>query len=75
MTNNHQEKNARVLETAGAAKVLLEGEFNADSMLGMMSELLGDSRQLAEMSRAMLGLRIPDATERIADLVLELTNR
>ena len=75
VTNNHQEKNARVLETAGAAKVLLEGEFNADSMLGMMSELLGDSRQLAEMSRAMLGLRIPDATERIADLVLELTNR
>lgn len=72
VTNNHQEKNARVLETAGAAKVLLEGEFSANSLIGLVSELLQDPEQLAEMSRAMAGMRVENATERIADLVLDL---
>ena len=32
VTNNHQERNARVLEHAGGAKVLLEGAFTADDL-------------------------------------------
>jgi UDP-N-acetylglucosamine--N-acetylmuramyl-(pentapeptide) pyrophosphoryl-undecaprenol N-acetylglucosamine transferase len=72
VTNNHQEKNARVLEKAGAAKVLLEGEFNADSLMGIVSELLSQPEKLDSMSREMLKLGIPDATDRIVNIVLSL---
>ena len=71
VTNNHQEKNARVLERAGGAKVLLEGEFDADSLLRTVRQLLGDSGQLAEMGAAMRSLAVPDACEQIVRLVLE----
>ena len=73
VTNNHQEKNARVLEKAGGAKVLLEGEFDAESLLAEIRNLLRSPEQLAEMSRAMTSLAVPDATDRIAELILELT--
>ena len=42
VTNNHQEKNARVLEHVGGAKVLLEGEFTAESLLSDVRALLSD---------------------------------
>lgn len=72
VTNNHQEKNARVLEAAGGAKLLLESEFTADSLLGIVSELLHREEQLDEMSACMKALGAPDATDRIAEIVLEL---
>ncbi|MDO4750303.1 MAG: undecaprenyldiphospho-muramoylpentapeptide beta-N-acetylglucosaminyltransferase [Eubacteriales bacterium] len=75
VTNNHQEKNARVLERAGAAKVLLEGEFRAESLLGTVSELLGRPETLAAMEQASAALVTGDPTERIADMVLELANK
>ena len=75
VTNNHQEKNARVLEKAGGAKVLLEGEFDADSLLSEIRGLLRAPERLAEMSRAMASLAVPDATDRIVDLILELTKK
>ncbi|MBQ6465271.1 MAG: UDP-N-acetylglucosamine--N-acetylmuramyl-(pentapeptide) pyrophosphoryl-undecaprenol N-acetylglucosamine transferase [Oscillospiraceae bacterium] len=72
VTNNHQEKNARVLEKAGGAKVLLEGEFDAASLLETVRGLLGDPEQLKAMSRAMAGLGVPNATDRIVEEILEL---
>jgi len=75
VTNNHQEKNARVLENAGAAKVLLEGEFTADSLLGTVSELLRSPADLEEMSRRMAALGVADAGERIVEIVLELASK
>ena len=75
VTNNHQEKNARVLEEAGGAKVMLEQDFTADSLLGLVSELLQRPERLKEMSQNMLGLGVPDATDRIADIVLGLAER
>ena len=73
VTNNHQERNARMLERAGAAHVLLEGEFNAESLLGSVSELLQNRHKLESMSSAGSALSVPDATDRIVDLVLGLT--
>ena len=72
VTNNHQEKNARVLEKAGGAKVLLEGEFDARSLLDTVRELLSDRERLAAMSRAMGALAVPDATNRIVSEILDL---
>ncbi len=75
VTNNHQERNARVLESAGGAQVLLEGEFTADSLLGLVSELLQRPERLSAMSESMRELAVTDATERIASLVLELADK
>lgn len=75
VTNNHQEKNARVLESAGAAKVLLEGEFTADSLLGTVSELLQNKTALDEMSEKMYSLGVRDSNEKIVEIVLELASK
>ena len=72
VTNNHQEKNARVLSEAGGAKLLLEPEFTADSLLGLVSELLHHPETLEDMSVKMRALGLPDATNRIAGIVLGL---
>jgi UDP-N-acetylglucosamine--N-acetylmuramyl-(pentapeptide) pyrophosphoryl-undecaprenol N-acetylglucosamine transferase len=72
VTNNHQEKNARVLEAAGGAKVLLEGEFDAYALLSLARELLADPEALEKMSGAMEALSVPDATDKICDRILEI---
>lgn len=74
VTNNHQEKNARVLEKAGGAKVLLETEFDAETLYGVVSGLLRDPGQLLQMSENIRHLGVADATERIADIVLGLAS-
>jgi UDP-N-acetylglucosamine--N-acetylmuramyl-(pentapeptide) pyrophosphoryl-undecaprenol N-acetylglucosamine transferase len=73
VTNNHQEKNARVLERAGAAKVLLEDQFTAESLLGTVSDLLGHPDRLEAMASAGASLCVRDAVDRIAQLILDLT--
>ena len=75
VTNNHQEKNARVLEQAGGAEVLLEGEFDADTLLRRVQTLLTDEKKLGEMGKAMRSLAVRDACDRIVDIVLETCAR
>ena len=75
VTNNHQEKNARVLEEAGGAKVLLEGEFDAQSLLADVKELLADDEKLKAMSAAMTSLAAEDATERICGIILDTIHK
>ena len=75
VTNNHQEKNARVLEAAGGAKVLLEGEFDAQSLLADVKELLADDEKLKAMSAAMTSLAAEDATERICGIILDTIHK
>lgn len=72
VTNHHQERNARVLERAGGARVLLEGEFDAQSLLALIRQLLGDREKLVEMSSAMNAMAVPDATDRICREILSL---
>ena len=72
VTNNHQEKNARVLENAGGAEVLLEGDFDAASLLERVRKLLDDEEKLARMGEAMQALSVRDATEKITQMILEL---
>ena len=75
VTNNHQEKNARVLENAGGAKVLLEGEFDAASLLALIRQLLDDKDGLEQMSRAMASLAVADATDRICGIILDIAQK
>ena len=75
VTDNHQEKNARVLERAGGAKVFLEGQFDADSLLAEIDRLLRCPEELDSMSRAMAALSVPDATDKIVDKILSLVRK
>ena len=75
VTNHHQERNARVLERAGGAKVLLEGEFTAETLLRDVRALLDDSETLQTMADHMRSLAVPDATEKIVGEILELLHK
>ena len=72
VTNNHQEKNARVLEAAGGAVVLLERYSSGQALFQTACGILHDAQRRAAMEKAMASLGIRDATERIYQTVLEL---
>ena len=72
VTNNHQEKNARVLENAGGAAVLLEKDCSGQALFQAVCGILHDGARRASMERAMSALGIRDATERIYQTVLEI---
>ena len=72
VTNNHQEKNARVLEEAGGAAVLLEKDSSGQALFQAACGILRDEARRADMEKAMASLGIRDATERIYQTVLEL---
>ena len=74
VVNNHQEKNARVLERGGGAVVLLESDAGADVMLSTINELLSDKEKLAEMEEHMRGLAVENATDEITSIVLSLAS-
>lgn len=72
VTNNHQEKNARVLEEAGGAAVLLEKDCSGQALFQAACGILHDGARRAEMEKAMASLGIRDATERIYQTVLDI---
>ena len=75
VTNNHQEKNARVLEEGGGAVVVLEHACSPEKMYGLVRQLLSDEARRAEMSRKLHTMAYVNSTERICDIVEELTGR
>ncbi len=70
VTNNHQAKNARVLEEAGGAMVRLEGEFSPESLYNEVCAMISEHPRLEAMGKAMAGAGVPDATDKIADIIL-----
>ena len=75
VTNNHQEKNARVLESGGGAVVVLEKDCSAEGMYSQVMELLKDENRRNEMSRNLRAMARLDCTERMCDIVEELCKR
>ena len=75
VVNNHQENNARVLERAGAARMLLEGKFDGDGLYDAVTGLLYDGAALEKMHKASLEMGVRDATDRIVSMVLGLAQR
>lgn len=70
IAGGHQERNARRLEEAGAARVL-SGDAGVDEAAGLVESLLGDGAALTAAGRAARALAEPLAADRIADLVEE----
>ncbi len=72
VTNHHQEKNARVLESSGGAVVILEPDCTPERMYETVKMLLADENRRAEMTKALHGLVKLDSAERICDILEEL---
>lgn len=75
VTNNHQESNARVLERAGGAVVVLEKDSSGRLLYAAACQILNSPDRRREMSRAMSELGSIDAAERIYAAVTALAGR
>ena len=72
VTNDHQEKNARILEQHGAAVVLHENHCDGELLFRTTQELLADAPRRAAMRRALQELAVVDSASRICDIILNL---
>jgi len=73
VTNNHQEKNARMLSDKGAAVLILEKECSAQRLWDEIQELLSNVSVRETMSRQLREMVRLDATEQICDIVEQLS--
>jgi UDP-N-acetylglucosamine--N-acetylmuramyl-(pentapeptide) pyrophosphoryl-undecaprenol N-acetylglucosamine transferase len=71
-TGDHQTKNARYFELAGAAVVVPERE--AGRAPEVIRSLLDDPRRLGDMSRAMLEVARPNAADEIAEELIAIAS-
>ena len=74
-TANHQEHNARAVEGAGGAVVILDKELTGEILLKQIESLLADESKLQKMKDAAKALGRPEAAEDIARKVLALLKK
>lgn len=72
-TGRHQEANARALQRSGAASVLRDEELTAVTLARRVESLLDHEERLRAMAERSRALGRPDAAERLADLVEEVS--
>ena len=75
VTDNHQEKNARVLERQGAAQVLLEPGLTAEALYEAVKHLMTDPETRRTMRENLRKMAVVDSAERIYNTILELAAR
>ncbi len=73
--DDHQTRNARSLEAAGAAWVMPQGEFQPPALARRLFNLLRDGERLTAASAAAKSVANPLAAEALAELVAELAGQ
>jgi UDP-N-acetylglucosamine--N-acetylmuramyl-(pentapeptide) pyrophosphoryl-undecaprenol N-acetylglucosamine transferase len=68
-TDDHQRLNAKALTDAGAAEVIVEDDLTVERLAAVLTAVLSDPTRLSAMSAAARSVAIPDAAQRLADLV------
>lgn len=74
-TADHQVRNARWVERAGAAVVVPDDELDGPRLTREVEALLGAPQRMAEMAKAAAAAARPDAAERVADELLRAAGR
>ena len=74
-TDDHQRLNARALVDAGAAEMILEDDLTVEVLSATLKTVLSDPARLAAMSAAACTAAVPDAVQRLADLVERTARR
>ena len=72
VTNNHQFKNAKVIEDAGGARIFEEKFLDPAELLEEVKRILSSKQELEKMSAAMAKLAMPQATDIITEQILSL---
>ena len=72
VTDNHQEKNARVLSDRGGAVLILESECTSQKLYGTVKSLLADRQRRQQMRSALQKIVVLDSAEQICDTLEEL---
>jgi UDP-N-acetylglucosamine--N-acetylmuramyl-(pentapeptide) pyrophosphoryl-undecaprenol N-acetylglucosamine transferase len=67
--DDDQGQNAKLLADAGGAEVARESQLTVDSLAGALEKLLNNPQRLARMAAAARSVAMPDAAERLADVV------
>jgi UDP-N-acetylglucosamine--N-acetylmuramyl-(pentapeptide) pyrophosphoryl-undecaprenol N-acetylglucosamine transferase len=70
--DDHQAWNARAVQEAGAAEVILDGDLTGDLLARRVLALGSDPALRASMARSARALAMPDAAARIADVAESL---
>ena len=72
VTDNHQEKNARVLEGHGGAVVLLEKDYSAQRLMQEVCDILENGERAQAMATALKENVILDSADRICNIMEQL---
>jgi len=64
-----QEANARALQRAGGASILMDDELSADSLAERILALVDHEQRLQSMCTRSAAFGVPDATERLIDVI------
>ena len=75
VTDNHQEKNARALESEGAAVVVLERDCSAQRLFDEIMGLLEDKEKYSKMEKALYAMAVPDSAERLCAVMEQLAKK
>ena len=75
VTDNHQEKNARVLEQRGAAVVIREADCDGRVLFEETCALLNAPQRREKMAAELEKMAVCDAAERIYNTILELAKQ
>jgi UDP-N-acetylglucosamine--N-acetylmuramyl-(pentapeptide) pyrophosphoryl-undecaprenol N-acetylglucosamine transferase len=70
--DDHQRKNAEALQNAGAAKMILQSDLNAERLANEILDLINHPERITEMENAAKKLAKVDAAEVTVDLIEEL---
>ncbi len=73
--NDHQTANARGLVDAEAAILIPESRLDATTLAGHVAAILENPKAATHMAHAALAHGTPDATDRLVEMVLNLTER
>jgi UDP-N-acetylglucosamine--N-acetylmuramyl-(pentapeptide) pyrophosphoryl-undecaprenol N-acetylglucosamine transferase len=74
-TDQHQLENARAMEQAGAARVIMQSELTPERLAGEIRELMASPATLEQMETCARCLARPDAAACIADIVEDFASR
>ena len=72
VSHNHQFYNAKVLESVGAAKIILDNEITGQKLNRQINEIISDERNIEKMEQRALKISTTDAEEKIYDEIKKL---
>ncbi|MCC5895103.1 MAG: undecaprenyldiphospho-muramoylpentapeptide beta-N-acetylglucosaminyltransferase [Alkalibacterium sp.] len=75
VTEDHQTRNARSLSDAGAALLIKETELNSQTFIENINNLMTDEPQRQMMKNKAKALGVPDASDNLIHLMLELISK